>query len=304
MLFNLSNDIDPKVDFSFKKIFGNQNHTGLLINLLNGLFKTSNDALVKEVTILNPLIDRQHLDDKQCILDIRAKTDRGELLNIEMQIINRYDWIERSLYYWSKLYEQQLHMGDQYRQLKKTISISFLNFKLFDRPRGLSIYQLRERDDHELLTPLMQLFFIELPKLPNDKTELDQDLQNWVLYMNANNQQERQQLAANNSYINEAQHLLEAMARNPEERIQYEDRLKGLMDYHSGLGAANAVGEQRGIQIGEQRGIQIGEQRGEQRGITVGIQLIAKNMLNKNMAIADIAELTGLSIAEIERLKQ
>jgi hypothetical protein len=130
--------------------------------------------------------------------------------------------------------------------------------------------------------------------------------------MNANNQQERQQLAANNSYINEAQHLLEAMARNPEERIQYEDRLKGLMDYHSGLGAANAVGEQRGIQIGEQRGIQIGEQRGiqigeqrgEQKGITVGVQLIAKNMLNKNMDVTHIAELTGLSVAEIERLKQ
>ncbi len=179
MLPTFNGDIDPKVDLSFKKIFGNQQHTGLLINLLNGLFRTSRDPLIQEVEILNPFMERQHLDDKQCILDIRAKTDRGELINIEMQIINRQDWIERSLYYWSKLYDQQLKIGDEYRLLKRTLSISFLNFKLFDRPRGLSIYQLRERDDHELLTSLMQLFFIELPKLPNDKTELDQDLKRW-----------------------------------------------------------------------------------------------------------------------------
>ncbi len=137
----------------------------------------------------------------------------------------------------------------------------------------------------------MQLFYIELPKLPNDKTELDQDLKQWVMYMNANNQQERQKVAANNPFINQAQHLLEQMALNPEDRVLYEDRLKGLINYYSGLGAA----KEEGIQIGEQRGMQIGER--------LRAELIAKNMLKQNMSMSTIAELTGLSIDEIKQLK-
>jgi predicted transposase/invertase (TIGR01784 family) len=295
MSLNISEDIDIKVDFSFKKVFGNPQHTRLLINLLNGLFKTSHDTLIQEVTILNPALEREQIDDKACILDIRATTDQGEHINIEMQIINRRDWIERSLYYWSKLYEQQLQSGDNYHQLQRTLSISFLNFKLFDRPRGLSIYQLRERDDHELLTPLMQLFFIELPKLPNALTELDQDLKEWVMFMNATNPQERQAVAAKNAYIQEAQKLLELIAQNPEDRIRYESRLKGLRDYHSGLAAERHVGRQEGVQIGRQEGVQIGRQETQRE--------IAMTLLSQGVSIEVIATATGLTVDAIKNLQ-
>lgn len=294
MLLSLSDDIDPKVDFSFKKIFGNPENTAPLINLLNGLFKTSHDTLIQEVTLLNPVMDRAHLDDKQCILDIRAKTDQGEHINIEMQIINRKDWVERSLYYWSKLYQQQLQQGDKYYKLQRTLSISFLNFKLFDRARGLSIYQLRERDDHELLTPLMQLFFIELPKLPNERTELDQDFKSWVMYMNANNQQERRELAANNTYIHQAQDLLEAIAQNPEERAQYEDRLKGLMDYYSGLSAEREFGRKEGLTQGLTQGLQQGHQK--------AMHQVARDLLKQGVGMEIITATTKLSVDEIKKL--
>ena len=261
MDFAFSSDgIDIKVDFSFKKVFGNQQNSGLLINLLNGLFKTSHDALIQEVTILDPALSREQIDDKLCILDIHAKTDLGEYLNIEIQLVNQRDWVERSLYYWSKTYQQQLKSGESYHQLQKTISISFLNFALFPRDRGLSIYQLREREDHELLTPLLQLFFIELPKLPNTATQLDQDLQQWVMYMNSTNPQQRQSIAANNAYIQEAEHLLQLIAQNPEERMLYESRLKGVMDYYSGLSAERRFGYQEGLQKGRQESREEGQQ--------------------------------------------
>jgi hypothetical protein len=280
---------------ALKKVFGNQQHSRLLINLLNGLFKTSRDTLIESVTILNPALDREQIDDKACILDIRAITNQGEQLNIEMQIINRHDWIERSLYYWSKLYEQQLQSGDDYQQLQRTISISFLNFKLFDRPRGLSIYQLRERDDHELLTPLMQLFFIELPKLPNALTELDQDLKEWVMFMNANDPQQRQSLAAKNAYIQEAQQLLELIAQNPEDRMRYESRLKGLRDYQSGLAAERKVSLEEGIQLGKLEGRQEGRQEAQIE--------IAFNMLSQGIAIEVIAAATGLTVEAVKNLR-
>ena len=69
--------------------------------------------------------------------------------------------------------------------------------------------------------------------------------------------------------------------------------------------------EKRGIAIGEKRGekrgIAIGEKRGEKRGITIGAKQEkldnAKGMLHEGLSADLISRVTGLSIAEINRLK-
>ena len=69
--------------------------------------------------------------------------------------------------------------------------------------------------------------------------------------------------------------------------------------------------EKRGIAIGEKRGekrgIAIGEKRGEKRGITIGAKQEkldnAKGMLHEGLSADLISRVTGLSIAEINKLK-
>ncbi len=106
--------------------------------------------------------------------------------------------------------------------------------------------------------------------------------------MNATNPQQRQTIAANNAYIQEAEHLLQLIAQNPEERMLYESRLKGLRDYQSGLNAERRFGVQEGIGL----------------GIGLGVKQVAKNMLQQNLSIEVIASTTGLSIIEIENLRE
>ena len=120
------------------------------------------------------------------------------------------------------------------------------------------------------------------------------------MYMNSTNPQQRQSIAANNAYIQEAEHLLQLIAQNPEERMLYESRLKGLRDFYSGLSAERRFGYEEGLQKGEITG----EIRGEIRGEQLRAERIARNMLSQNMDVATIAELTSLSITEIEGLKQ
>ena len=60
-----------------------------------------------------------------------------------------------------------------------------------------------------------------------------------------------------------------------------------------------AIGEKRGIAIGEERGIAIGEERGEKRERLNN----AKRMLHEGLSADLISRVTGLSIAEINKLK-
>lgn len=109
--------------------------------------------------------------------------------------------------------------------------------------------------------------------------------------MNATNPQQRDALAANNAYIQEAQRLLELIAQNPEDRMRYESRLKGLRDYHSGLAAERKVSLEEGLQLGRQEGRQEAQLE------------IAYKMLSQGIAIEGIASATGLTIEAVKNLR-
>ncbi|CBL47322.1 Hypothetical protein HDN1F_37390 [gamma proteobacterium HdN1] len=153
-----------RIDSVFKRIFGDQNHPVPLIDLLNAIFSTFNQPKIAHVHIQNPTLEPDMVGDKTAILDIRARTDDGRDLNIEMQVVNSGSFIHRTLYYWSEMYGENLHAGEDYDVLRQTITINLLDFKLFDRKRMISLYQLKEHHDNAPLTDLMQVYFLELPQ--------------------------------------------------------------------------------------------------------------------------------------------
>ncbi len=48
------------------------------------------------------------------ILDIKAKGNDGKRFNIEIQISDEADYDKRTLYYWVKLYTEQLKVAEDY----------------------------------------------------------------------------------------------------------------------------------------------------------------------------------------------
>ena len=64
------------------------------------------------------------------------------------------------------------------------------------------------------------------------------------------------------------------------------------------------LGEERGKQEGRLEGIQEGIQEGKLEGIQEGRQQVAINMLRSGMNMELIAQLTGLSLEQIQRLQQ
>ena len=107
--------VNPRVDLVFKKLFGVEENKDLLISLINSIVSSSDQ--IDDVTLLNPYNLKNFPKDKLSILDIKARGIDGNLFNIEIQITDEADYDKRALYYWAKLYTEQLQASENYSNL-------------------------------------------------------------------------------------------------------------------------------------------------------------------------------------------
>lgn len=267
--------LDPKMDFVFKNIFGSEKNPKILISFLNATLKPKD--LITSVEIKNTDINKNYIEDKFSRLDVKAKTSNDEIINIEIQLKNEYNMIKRSLYYWSKLYSEQLDEGQDYSVLKRTICINILNFKYLKTRKFHSGYRLKEIYSNEELTNVAEIHFIEIPKLDDGADEKDM-LVNWIEFLKDPESETVRSLEMNIEEIRQAKDELIRMSNDDTQREIYEMRAKTLRDKISALNEA------------------------ERKGIQQGKREIAKALLDV-LDIETIALKTGLSIDEINKLK-
>ncbi len=286
--------LSPKVDFVFKKIFGNEKHPNILISFLNAVIKPTD--LIKSVQIKNTDIEKEHIEDKYSRLDIKAVTNNGEHINIEIQVKNEYNMIKRSLYYWSKMYEGQLTKGQDYDTLSRTICINILDFKYLKNDNFHNCYRLKEKNTNEELTDVMELHFIEIPKLRKleNSEDISDMLEAWITFIERPTSELIDKLEMSSDEIKEAKEELVRLSGNDKERERYEKRFESLLEQNSLL--ANA--ERKGLQKGLQKGIEKGKKEGAKQEKI----LIAKNLLDV-LDDETISNKTGLSLKEIKELR-
>ncbi len=267
----------PKVDFAFKEIMANEKAR---IGFLSAVLKIRPEE-IKETRILNTYLQKIHEDDKQGILDVRILMNNDTEIDTEIQLSELKVWADRSLFYLSKMYTEQIKQGESYDVFKKCVNISILNFTLFPKEEEFySRFHIREDTKNFLYTDKMEFHVIELPKLPEEIKENSSDIELWAKFINAERKEELEMIATKNSYIASAYEQLQIISQDKEKRLEYEAREKALRDYNQSMKEA--------------------EQRGKQREQFI----IAKNMLLKNLDISVIAECTGLSEEEVKTLKE
>lgn len=242
--------LNPKIDFVFKKIFGSEKHPGVLISFLNAVLKPKNN--ITDVEIKNTDIDKSYIEDKFSRLDVKAVTSKNEIINIEIQLKNEYNMIQRSLYYWSKLYEEQLEEGDRYDKLCRTVCINILDFKYLKNDRFHNGYRLKEIETNEELTDLEEIHFIEIPKLKKINSEKDivDVLEGWVEFLRDPESEVVRKLEMTNKEIREAKDELYRLSRNSKERELSYLREKSLRDEISALANAKEKGLKEGLKQG------------------------------------------------------
>jgi len=228
--------LDPKIDFIFKHIFGRQDNRDILAAFLNAILNLSGPSLItaEGIELLNPFLLQESFDDKSGILDIRARLASGKQLNIEIQLASRRDMAERAVYYFSKMFSEQLHAGDDYHELKKTIVIDILNFKLLqDATSYHSVFHLWEDTARFKLTDVAEFHIIELPRLNVLPSRVDTKELQWLLYLKGVGDDVLEGWAMEEPMLKKARTVQEVLSHSREMRYIYEQRRKALLDHTS-----------------------------------------------------------------------
>ena len=292
--------INPRVDLAFKKIFGVEENKDLLMSLINSIVSKADQ--VADITLMNPYTPKNFKDDKFSILDIKARGVNGKLFNIEMQIIDTENYDKRALYYWAKLYTEQLQSGHDYSKLNKAIGIHILNFiSIPESPKYHNMFHITERDTGIKYFENLELHTVELKKfeqgagdeLSSLVAKVKNALDIWSAFLTRHNLLDRNNLPKNldNPGLKKALEVLEILNLNKEERGAYEDHLKWLLT------------EEDGLKTAENRGREEGRAEGREEGQKNAMIHMAKKMLKQNKSIEDIIELTELSVEDIKNIK-
>ena len=99
-------------DYIFKKVFAKDENNGELKDLLEAILEIE----IQKVEVKNPELPKDALDEKLSILDIKAQINEDTIIDIDMQVTNKYNIGERSSLYLSKLVAGQLSASQEYKK--------------------------------------------------------------------------------------------------------------------------------------------------------------------------------------------
>ena len=270
--------LSPKLDVVFQALFGEVGNE----SITKGFLETILERRIESIDLSgNPILRREFKDEKLGVLDIIAKLDKNEICNIELQIVDKKNIIERILYYWSRLYSRQIKSGEDYKILQKAIVILITDFK---------IESLEELDYHSrwkimedkqgkkiILTQKLEIDIIELPKIIGKEKEQD-NLLDWLYFLENPKSERVTEKMKENDNLKEAVEKLDNLSEDEKMQRIADLRQKAIMD-------EKAVYE-KGLEV----------------GIEKGKAIIVRRMLELKMDKKTIAKITGLTEQEIDRM--
>jgi predicted transposase/invertase (TIGR01784 family) len=238
-----SNLLLPKSDFVFGLLFGHPDHTDLLTSLLQSILDLPADEY-KSVKVLNPTLKAEMPNEKTGILDIRVATTTEKMIDVEIQVKNLPNLQERIMFYVSAMFTKQIKKGEHYSKIKQVIGIYILDYKYMPGKKFHHTYNLIEKKTGDILTDLLEIHIIELPKVKSEKNNM---LCNWMQFIHSNTEAEMAAIAERSPAIKKAYTRVVELSADEKNQI-WEDYLeKWEHDRATDLHWAR----EQGVKIGE-----------------------------------------------------
>ena len=234
-------------DYFIRYFFGLKGHEDLLLSFINAIMIDSNFATFKSVEILNPFNLSEKANNKESIVDLKAITEDGIIVIIEIQTYSTKNFFERTLYYWSKNYSSVLKKGNKYEKLRPVISINLIDDILFNRTdnRMHTCYLLKEKNSNEILTDHLQLHYVEIPKF-DENADIKKELKNWILFLKSNKEEDMSQLLKEDTIFEKAINKYNYFTDNEDLLNEYDRREAYLVYQHSLMRGAKEDGFEEG----------------------------------------------------------
>ena len=191
---------------------------------------------IREIVVCNPLEIGRAINSKNFFLDLKIKFNNDTVVNLEMQIINRGNWPERSLSYLCRSYDS-LEKGEDYKNVNNAIHIGFVDFTLFpDEPEFCSTYMLLNIKTHRVYTSKFKLNVVELNQV-DLATEEDKyyKIDRWARLFKATTWEELKMCASEDAAMQSAvkmayeyneEEAIRDMCRARREAVAYEEYIK------------------------------------------------------------------------------
>lgn len=275
--------VKPLNDFIFKKIFGEKGNEDILIAFINAVLKRTKKEQIVEVEIIdNKQLTKELILDKTGIIDVRAKTSKGENIDIEVQLTDQGNMDKRTLFYWGKMYLENIKQGQDYASLEKVITINILDFEFLGTESYQSSFHLWEDIEKDyMLTDVVEIHFLELPKFrkKKDKDYRENAIERWLMFLEKDTPETTlKELMSLDTAIEKAEQKIEYLSSDEETMRIYYERERSLHERANMISSA------------------------EERGDLNRAKIAIRNMLSKGMSKELISEMLEVSIELVEEV--
>ena len=242
--------VSAKLDIIFKKLF--TDNKDLLQSFVASMLNIPTESIT-EIVVNNPEMPPESIAGKFSRLDLSLTVD-NRLVNVEIQVKNDADYRDRTLFYWAKLYTSELKSGEDYSELKQTITINIINFNMFSGSDYHTEVAAMIKGTDEVFSDKFSMHFFELKKVgkkpnPNNSCEL------WLQFINADNEEALNMIRQTDIPImKKAVNVIYDMSEDPRIREFARMREKALHDEASAMKNAKAEGMAKGLEKGLEKG--------------------------------------------------
>ena len=294
-----------RFDWAVKRLLRNKANFGILEGFLSELLKED----IKIDSILESESNKTDKYQKFNKVDLLVQNSKGELIIIEIQNNQEHDYLLRILFGTSILMVNNIDEGMDYAQIKKIISV---NIVYFDLGQGNDyIYHgttkftgLHTHDELKLSKEQESIYYTEsISKIypeyyvikVNQFNDVAKDsLDEWIYFLKKDEIKDEFKAKG----LKEAKKQLDILQLSSEERKEYESYIEHQRYERSLIVSNYKVGEIKGKAEGKIEG----KIEGRIEGKAEGKIEIAKKCKQKGMSLQEIADLTGLTIDEIEKI--
>ncbi|MCD8148664.1 MAG: Rpn family recombination-promoting nuclease/putative transposase [Clostridiales bacterium] len=234
-------------DYMFRAVLQKSNPT--LEKLIASLLHLPPESILS-VEITNPIELGKSIDAKTFFLDIKILLNNYTRINLEMQVVNRYNWAERSLIYLCRTFDS-LSKGEDYAEVSPAIHIGFLNFTPFPEvPEFYATHMMLNIKNHHVYSDKFRLSVVDLTKI-NLATKEDKEfhIDYWASLFKATTWKEVQMLAEKYTDIRDTAETLYEL--NAEENIRLQCQTRD--DYYAFQHKREVKIKQTEAQLAEQQ---------------------------------------------------
>lgn len=188
-------------DYLFKIVM--ESDERILRALLCSLLNLKEEEIIS-IRIMNPIMFGSKNDDKMTMLDIRIILNNRNVINIEMQNVDRHDWPERSLIYLCRCFDN-LKKGEEYFDVTPAHHIGILDFSLPHLSEEFySHFYMMNPKTQEIYSDKLYLSVLNLKHRElATKEDKQRGLDKWAAAFLAETWEEFQMLAAEDSIYKE-----------------------------------------------------------------------------------------------------